>query len=399
MRALQRSRDSVKAGNEIVHTFEGVLPHSVYLYDETLRDGEQTPGVSFSAADKHQIVSELLAVGVRHLTLGFPASSPEELRTIQDLVGLINGRAETWCVSRMRLSDLEAVAKTGVRNVTVFLPGSDIHLQSKLRISLDEALRLLERHVSAALKLDLTVRFALEDASRTPLARIEQFTSVAENCGVSMLTLADTCGVLTPLSAQRLFAHVRSLFPRLPLVAHCHNDLGLATANSIAAAMGGATYIQGALGGLGERAGNAPLEELAIILILKYQAAIDLNLQRLCSLAGDVFRLAGMLPPGNKPLLGARIFAHESGVHVHGLMCDLASYEPFPPEIIGRVHEICYGKHSGFSNIQYLLGKHSIDLSQRECRDLLAWVRQQATIGVTLTEVLVLDEALRIRSE
>ena len=266
MPQLHRHYDSLSAGNEIVRTFEREFRHTVSLYDETLRDGEQTPGVSFSVAEKQEITIDLLSAGVRHLTLGFPGSSLDERQTIRDLAHLTDGKSETWCLSRMRLSDLQAVHATGVRNVVLFLPGSDIHLQSKLGLSLDDALRLLERSISAALRLNLKVRFALEDASRTPLTRLERFASTAINCGASMLALADTCGVLTPTSAERLFAHVRSLFPETPLVAHCHDDLGLATANSIAAAVGGANFVQGTLGGLGERAGNAPLEELAAIL-------------------------------------------------------------------------------------------------------------------------------------
>jgi isopropylmalate/homocitrate/citramalate synthase len=333
---------------------------------------------------------------VRHLTLGFPGSSSYELQTIRDLARLTDGKAETWCLSRMRLADLQAVHETGVRNVVVFLPGSDIHLQSKLGISLDDALRLLERNVLAALGLGLKVRFALEDASRTPLTRLERFASTAINCGVSMLTLADTCGVLTPTSTERLFAHVRNLFPDIPLVAHCHDDLGLATANSIAAAVGGANFVQGTLGGLGERAGNAPLEELAAILVLKYAAEPTVNLLKVCTLARNVLRLVHITPPNSKPLLGSRVFAHESGIHVHGLLRDLASYEPFPPELIGRSHEICYGKHSGLSSIQYVLEKNDLHLSEHACRDLLAKVRLRAADGHDVTEIVILDEARRL---
>ena len=255
---LLRHHDSIKAGNEIVRRFEHEFVHSVYIYDETLRDGEQTPGVAFSAGQKYEIAAQLLAAGVRHFTVGFPGSSQDERHIVREIARLSHGVAEVWCVSRMRTDDLEAVCEAEVRNVTMFLPASDVHLEAKLGISQDQALRLLEDSISAALRLGLTVRFALEDASRTPLGRLERFARVAVQTGASMLTLADTCGVLTPASTERLFAHMRTVLPDVPFVAHCHNDFGLATANSIAAAVGGATFLQGALGGLGERAGNAP---------------------------------------------------------------------------------------------------------------------------------------------
>ncbi len=392
---LPNTVDSVAAGNTVVRELDpAVIAHEVVLYDETLRDGEQTVGVVFKPDEKIEIAQGLLDAGVRYLTAGFPGVSEAQRKSVAEVVKL--SPKTIACFARSTAGDIESVVSCGASVVILFIPISDVHLERKLRISADQAFDRMQQAVQLAVGAGLAVRFGLEDATRAPLDRVARFVTGAVDAGASTVGFADTCGVLTPVSAYRFTQRVVEAARGTKVTIHCHNDLGMAVANTLAGITAGATYAQSTLLGLGERAGNACLEELAAILALKYGIATGVDLDKLCRLAYRVSDLARFPVAQNKPLLGRNVFAHESGIHVHGLTREPACYEPFPPRMVGRAHEIVFGTHSGVASLAYLAELEGLTLAEDRLLSVLAQVKRR---GDELREAVPVDEVRRLLRE
>jgi isopropylmalate/homocitrate/citramalate synthase len=374
---FERHEDAIASNTLLSAADPGIHP-DLELADETLRDGEQTAGVAYSPESKVAIARELLEAGLKNLTVGFPAISEEERETIRAIARLGDNRG-MFCLARAKASDLDAVEACGIGNVAMFIPISDTHLKYKLKTTPESAYEQMRESISMAVSRGMKVRFAFEDASRTPLERLRRFFGGAVEAGATMLTFADTCGVLTPFAAMRVFRELTSLVGDVPVVAHFHDDMGMATANSLGAAMGGARVVQGAINGMGERAGNTPLEELAVLFRVKYGRDLGINLERLVQAAGTISTIARVAIAPNKAVLGRNVFAHESGIHVHGLMSEASTYEPFPPEMVGRQHEVCFGKHSGLSNMRWVAQKYEITASDAVLTRALEKVKELGT--------------------
>jgi len=367
--------ESIDAARLLVSRYEPTPPQKLYLYDDTLRDGEQTIGVAFSLEQKLEIAQKLIDAGIWHMTLGFPAVSESEREIVSELAKL--DRSEGfYAIARCIPSDFEVVLDCGVKKVGTWIPISDSHLRHKLRVTEDQAFDMMIEGIRVATSMNVPVRFALEDATRAPYERIARFARGAIDAGAEAITIADTCGILTPNTAFGLFKDLRALIgPDAHLVAHFHNDLGMATANSLMAYLGGASMIQGSFAGLGERTGNVALEELATALIVKFDADIGVDLVKLKEIAYLVASYAGMAIAPSKPVLGKNIFCHESGVHVQGIMRNPATYEPYPPALIGSEHQIHFGKHSGLSGIQHVATAEGITASDADMRIILNKVK------------------------
>lgn len=381
--AFQRSVDSIAAGNTLVQHYEGAIAHTVHVHDESLRDGEQTVGVAFSLERKLEIARGLLDAGIRYLSLGYPAVSDAEREAVKTLAKL-GDSSEFSCLSRATRQDIEAVVACDIPNVALFIGVSDVHLQHKLHISEEEAYQRMVDQLALARSLGLRARFGLEDATRAPIARLKRFALGAIEAGATMVTIPDTCGVLTPLTAYRLFQDLTSLLGPRRLAAHFHNDLGMATANSLAACAGGASMVQGTLSGIGERAGNTNIEQLVVGLKVKYGVDTGIDPRKLSALSLQMADWVRFPVPQNQPISGAYAFSHESGIHVHGIMQDAACYEPFPPELVGREHRVCYGKHSGVSNLKYLARLLALELTDEDLAGVLAIVKRQSERGAPL---------------
>jgi homocitrate synthase NifV len=363
----------------------------IYICDTTLRDGEQAAGVVFTAEEKVTIAQMLDHAGVYEIEAGTPAMGREEQEAVRRVLGLgLNARVSAW--NRAVVSDIDASIDCGARAVSVSLPVSDLHIKHKLRRDRVWVLSQLRQAVSYAKDKGLYVCAGAEDASRADEGFLAEFGGVAQSCGADRLRFADTVGILDPFSAyekvQRLVKAVS-----LPVEVHAHNDFGLATANALAGLRAGAGYVSTTVLGLGERAGNAALEEVAMAAkhISGFDSGIDVS--RLVRLCTYVAKVSGRPIPPGKPIVGGRIFHHESGIHADGVLKWPGSYEAYPPEEVGLVREIAIGKHSGRSALVHRFKRMGIDLREEDAGEVLMEVR---CISVGLKRELSDDELLRL---
>jgi isopropylmalate/homocitrate/citramalate synthase len=362
--------------NVLTAPFDGRIEQPIELLDTTLREGEQAPGVVFSTDEKLEIARALDEVGVPWVSVGFPAVSAAERATCRRIVQA-GFRFRTAALSRLLAADIDATVDAGIELVSLFLGGSDSHLFDKLHSTEAKALGMIEAAVRHAKDRGAMVGFGVEDFSRTPLPRLLRMLQVACDAGADQLTFPDTLGVLTPTSAGRILALLRALFP-CPLVLHFHNDLGLALANTLAGLEAGAQMAHVTVTGIGERTGNTCLEELAVVLKVKYGRDLGLRLEKLPELCALVHRFAGTQPPDHKPVTGRWCFTHESGIHVAGILANPECYQPYPPTLIGRHHEIVFGKHSGVHGVAHLAERAGLELSEAGRKAVLERVKTEA---------------------
>jgi homocitrate synthase NifV len=350
-----------------------LAPASVVVNDTTLRDGEQTAGVAFSPDEKRAIARALDAAGVPEMEVGIPAMGAEEIEAIRGIADLgLKARLSVW--GRMRDDDLAAVRRTGVRWVNLSIPVSDRQLSRKLGRDRAWALTQVVRQVAAARDSGLEVAVGAEDASRADPDFVLRVAEVAQAAGARRFRFADTVGILDPFATADVFRWLRTALD-LELEIHAHDDLGLATANSLAAVIGGAGYVSTTVNGLGERAGNAPLEEVVVALKLLHGRETDVRTMLLPKVSRLVAEASGRPVPLNKSIVGEAAFTHESGLHVHGLLRDPATYEGFDPAAVGRARRIVLGKHSGTTGVRKAYADLGIALSETETRAVLARVR------------------------
>jgi len=335
--------------------------------DTTLRDGEQTPGVHFGTAQKLDIAKRLRAAGVDVIEAGFPASSPgdaEAVRRVAEAVGRPDDEGRVCTVSalsRMMKSDIditkEALAPAARKRLHLFIATSDIHLDNKLKITREEALAKIRECVSYAAELNAfdEIQFSAEDATRSDFDFLTEAVLLAVACGVTTVGIPDTVGYTTPSEITETFTKLRRILPdHVVLGSHCHNDLGLATANSLAALEAGASYVECTVNGLGERAGNAPFEEVVMALKVrgdsfgKNSFSCGVRTAEIAELSELVASLSGVSPAPNKAIVGKNAFSHASGVHQHGVMQNRSTYEIMNPSDIGlTANTIVLGKLSG----------------------------------------------------
>ncbi|MDO5861574.1 MAG: 2-isopropylmalate synthase [Thermoplasmata archaeon] len=347
----------------------------IQILDTTLRDGEQAPGIALSSDDKVRIAGALDDLGVDFIEAGFAVSSDIELETIKRIndLGL---HATVLSLARSVNRDIDAVAETGVDTVHTFIGTSDLHRRFKLKMTKDEIVKRAVETVEYARSRGLKVQFSCEDATRTELDYlIEVYSAVAE-AGACAINVPDTVGVIVPQGMNYLVGELAKHIS-VPISVHCHNDLGLATANSLAAIESGATIVQGTIGGIGERTGNVALEEVAINLFANYGIQ-TVDLAKIGPTARLVERITGFPLAYNKPLVGRNAFSHESGIHVHGVMSNAFTYEPLKPELIGTDRHIVIGKHSGEHSVAGRLKELGIQMPEDRMPDLMAAIKAAA---------------------
>ncbi|MDP7080344.1 MAG: homocitrate synthase family protein [Candidatus Undinarchaeales archaeon] len=334
------------------------LKGPIELYDSTLRDGEQTPGVCFTPDEKEAIARELDAVGVPIIEAGFPVVSPKEAEGVRRIVaaGL---DARLVALSRLRDEDIDVAVDCGVDGVLLFIASSDVHLDHKLHMDREQVLEAVASKVAYARDRGLRVQFTPEDASRTDPAFLKEVLATAEWAGAERVGVADTVGILDPAATRRLVRTAMEAV-KVPVSVHLHNDLGLATANTLAAFEEGVVAAAVTVNGIGERAGNASLEEVAASLAVHYGYDCGIDLSRLTELSELVSHLTGIPVPGNKAVVGPNTFTHESGIHVAAVLEEPATYEPFPAELVGGRRNLVFGKHSGRKAVRHLLRKEGL---------------------------------------
>mgnify|MGYP000016934782 CR=1 FL=1 len=364
----------------------------VQLLDTTLRDGEQAPGVSLTPAEKASIARKADEAGIDIIEAGSACTGQGERETIRRVADLdLSAPVTSFCRGLVR--DIDLALECGVDGINLVVPASDRHVTEKVGTSREENVRSTVELVEYATDHGLWVEVIGEDGSRADLAYLETLMSAALDAGADRICYADTVGHATP---DRTLDCVSTLAALGPTSTHTHDDLGLAVTNALVSVAAGADLVHGTVNGIGERAGNVALEEVAVALSHGYGVE-TMELERLYDLAQLVANKTGVALPPNKAVVGENAFTHESGIHTDGTLKDDSMYEPYPPETVGRQRRLALGKHAGRAGVKAALEEHDVDVSDEHLATIVERVKQIGDRGkrVTDTDLLTIAEEVR----
>lgn len=350
------------------------LPERIVIYDSTLRDGEQMPGVHFTPDQKISIATKLAEVGVHQIEAGFPAVSEEEKRTVKKIASL-GLDSDIICLSRTLQSDIDAAAHCDVDMVLLFIATSDIHMNYKLRMSREDVLDRVVTSLDYARALGIKASLSTEDSTRSDINFLLKVYQAAERSKAVRLGITDTLGCAGPAAITHVVKKVREC-TKLPLSAHLHDDFGFALANSIAALSSGAEAIATTVGGIGERAGNVPLEQFAMALKHLYKKDVGIRTEELMELSKMVFSYSKLQVPPNQPWIGSNAFSHESGIHVAAVLNCPMTYECVDPEEVGNRRRLVLGKHSGTAIVKNKLSERQVFATQEQICDIVRAIKK-----------------------
>ena len=349
---------------------------NIKIVDTTLRDGEQTAGVVFTNSEKIKIAEMLNELGIHQLEVGIPAMGGDEKEAIK-AIAKKNLKSSIMAWNRAVIKDIEQSIECGVDAVAISISVSDIHIKNKLKTSRKWVLENMVKSVEFAKKNGLYVSVNGEDSSRADIEFLTEFINTAKSVGADRFRYCDTVGVMNPFKIRSVINKLYSN-TNFDIEMHTHNDFGLATANAIAGALGGANHIGVTVNGLGERAGNAALEE--VLMALKYVHNYDMNIETrgFKDLSTYVSNASGRELPAWKAIVGDNMFRHESGIHADGAIKDPKTYEAFDPSEVGLERQIIIGKHSGKGAIINKFSEYGIDLTQDIAAELLEKIRSMS---------------------
>lgn len=380
----------------------------IKIFDTTLRDGEQSAGVNLNFSEKFEIAKQLERLHVDIIEAGFPAASKGDFSSVQQIANSIKNCSVTG-LARSVFSDIDAAweaLKNGAEpRLHVFIATSPIHRQYKLKMNKEEVLDTAVKMVQYAAKKFPIIQWSAEDATRTELPFLAEIVEAVIRAGANVINIPDTVGYTTPKEYGEIFQYLKNNVPsidRVALSTHCHDDLGMSISNSLAAVENGATQVEGTINGIGERAGNAALEEFAVALYTRkdyYQAETRLNLKEISRTSTLVSRLTGMIVPANKAVVGKNAFAHESGIHQDGVLKEKTTYEIISPDLVGyQENSLVLGKHSGRHAFKNRLEEIGLVLDESEVNKLFAVFKDLADRKKEMTDddlvAIVLEEKL-----
>ncbi|NDB63279.1 MAG: 2-isopropylmalate synthase [Nitrosopumilaceae archaeon] len=373
----------------------------VRIFDTTLRDGEQTPGVALSPEKKLSIAKRLDELGVDAIEAGFPVISEGEQQGIK-MITKAGLRAEICGLARTNKKDIDAAIDCGLKYIHTFIATSDIHLQYKLKMTREQALAKAIEAVEYGKSHGLQVEFSAEDATRTDRDFLKHVFSEVAKAGADRIDIPDTVGYSTPQYIAEITRDA-VIATKLPVSVHCHNDFGLAVANAISGIQAGAACAHVTINGIGERAGNASLEEFVMALQClqfgdqKWETGINTKL--LYETSKFVSNLVGIKVQPNKAIVGENAFGHESGIHTHGILNNPLTYEPISPELVGRTRWLQVGKHAGIHGVSAMLEEYGVKATEDQLKQILDKVKAQGDQGKQMTEVDLLAIANEVLSE
>lgn len=363
----------------------------VRIFDTTLRDGEQTPGVSITPEQKVQIAIKLDKLGIDTIEAGFPIVSNGEMKAIKRInkEGL---NAEICGLARTINSDIDSALRCDLKYIHTFIATSDIHLKYKLKMTRDQVLEKAVSAVEYAKKHGMHVEFSAEDATRSDRFFLYNVFKAVANAGADRVDLPDTVGYATPQYITELVKEVKKSIS-IPISMHCHDDFGLAVANSIAGINAGASCAHVTINGLGERAGNASLEEFVMSLQCLYGKEHNIKTDLLYETSKFVSNTMGIIVQPNKAIIGENAFGHESGIHTHGILNNPLTYEPISPELVGRRRWLQAGKHAGAHGIRAMLEEFGISATDEQLKDIVDRQKNLADKGKSITTADLLSIA------
>jgi 2-isopropylmalate synthase len=372
------------------------LPEQVYIFDTTLRDGEQTPGISFTLQEKITIAQQLEKLGVDIIEAGMPVVSKGDYEACKQ-ISKLGLKCEIIGLARADRLDIDKVIECDMNSIHVFIATSDLHLKDKLKMTREEVLSAITHEVEYAKAHFSTVEFSAEDATRTSLDYLIQANKAAVEAGATRINIPDTVGTITPPGYAYIIHTLREVLPKsVRISCHCHNDFGLATANTLAGIEQGAAQAHTTIIGIGERAGNASMEEVVMSLYALYGMKTNINYKYIFETAKLVEQITNLRIPVNYPLVGGNAFRHESGIHAHAVIMNPRTYEPIGPDLIGIprsdavedvvLQSIGVGKHSGGHAIASKLTSLGIPVDRLQLNEIRERIKAVGDKGKKITD-------------
>ncbi|MDR1721470.1 MAG: homocitrate synthase family protein [Methanobrevibacter sp.] len=365
------------------------FPKNLTIYDTTLRDGEQTPGVCLGKEEKLEIAMELDNLKIHQIEAGFPIVSQQERDSVKTIAnqGL---NAEILSLARTKKSDIDAALSCDVDGIITFMGASDIHLEHKMNLGREQALNVCMKAIEYAKDHGLFVAFSAEDATRSDLDFLKRIYKKAEDYKVNRVHIADTVGAISPQGMTFLVTELKKHL-KTDIALHCHNDFGLALPNSIAGLLAGGTGVSTTVNGIGERAGNTSLEELVMTLKFIYGVDLGFKIKNIQNLSNLVAKHTGLEIPKNKSIVGDNIFRHESGIHVDAVIEEPLTYEPFLPELVGQQRKLVLGKHSGCRAVKAKLNECGFQVTEEELCKIVEEVKKSREEGTYINDEVFSD--------